>query len=91
MALASEGLSRLNGEAGVGGSAAPSHIPGDLPPGTRGAEGYLTDGGFKIGIRGGPLSLMGGGRPRVILGGLFHILIIKSKIETMAPERLLIK
>lgn len=36
------------------GSAAPLHIPGDLPPGTRGVEGCLRDGGFKIGMRGDP-------------------------------------
>lgn len=43
-------------------------------------------------MRGTPkLNGGGGGRPRVILGSLSHILIIKSKIETMAPEPLLVK
>lgn len=36
------------------GSAASLHIPGDLPPGTRGAEEYLRDGGFQIRMRGTP-------------------------------------
>lgn len=89
VALACEG--RLALTARPVGSAAPSHIPGDLR-GTRGAEGYLRDGGFQIGMEGEPLSLVCvGGRPKVILGGLSHLLIIKSNIETMAPESLLIK
>lgn len=73
------------------GSAAPSHIPGDLPPGTRGAEGHLRDRGFHIGIGGGDPELSVCVRPKVILGGLSHLLIIKPNIETMAPESLLIK
>lgn len=36
------------------GSAAPLHIPGDLPPGARGAEVFLRDGRFQIRMRGNP-------------------------------------
>lgn len=77
VALACEGLLALTARPGA--SAAPLHTPGDLPPGTRGAEECLRDGGCKIGMRGTPKR--NGGRPRVILGDLSHILIIKSKIR----------
>lgn len=82
------GPSRFNGEAG-GFRRAFTH-PGGLGARNKGCGG-VRDGGCRIGMRGTPKLNGGEERPRVILGSLSHILIIKSKIETMAPEPLLVK
>lgn len=80
------GPSRFNGEAG--GFRRPFTHPGGLAARNKGCGG-VRNGGFRIGMRGTPK--LNGGRPRVILGSFSHILIIKSKIDSMAPEPLLVK